>query len=128
MSQSFFPLLVRGREATAVREFVLHLTLLGKLIRCWITSLALFKPYRRDCLAPTHATEIQQCCHCSLPKQPFPAVSHTTQVLQFNCQPHRDYPAIVFQHEIDHLHGHLYYDHIDLKAPWQVDNETKYID
>lgn len=40
----------------------------------------------------------------------------------------RDYPAIVFQHEIDHLHGHLYYDHIDLKAPWQVDNETKYID
>ncbi|CAM3067615.1 peptide deformylase [Leuconostoc rapi] len=40
----------------------------------------------------------------------------------------RDYPAIVFQHEIDHLHGHLYYDHIDLKAPWQVDDDTKYIE
>lgn len=40
----------------------------------------------------------------------------------------RDYPAIVFQHEIDHLHGHLYYDHIDLTAPWEVDNDTKYID
>ena len=40
----------------------------------------------------------------------------------------RDYPAIVFQHEIDHLHGHLYYDHIDLKAPWEVNDETKYID
>ncbi|ADG41378.1 peptide deformylase [Leuconostoc kimchii] len=40
----------------------------------------------------------------------------------------RDYPAIVFQHEIDHLHGHLYYDHIDVKAPWEVDDNTKYID
>lgn len=40
----------------------------------------------------------------------------------------KDYPAIVFQHEIDHLHGHLYYDHIDLKAPWQVNDDTKYID
>ncbi|WP_349533675.1 peptide deformylase [Leuconostoc citreum] len=40
----------------------------------------------------------------------------------------RDYPAIVFQHEIDHLHGHLYYDHINLDAPWQVDDDVKYID
>lgn len=40
----------------------------------------------------------------------------------------RDYPAIVFQHEIDHLHGHLYYDHIKLDAPWQVDDDVKYID
>ena len=40
----------------------------------------------------------------------------------------RDYPAIVFQHEIDHLHGHLYYDHIYLDAPWQVDDDVKYID
>ncbi len=40
----------------------------------------------------------------------------------------RDYPAIVFQHEIDHLHGHLYYDHIDMKSPWEVDDDTKYID
>lgn len=40
----------------------------------------------------------------------------------------RDYPAIVFQHEIDHLHGHLYYDHIDMTAPWEVNDDTKYID
>ncbi|MCT4404312.1 peptide deformylase [Leuconostoc falkenbergense] len=40
----------------------------------------------------------------------------------------RGYPAIVFQHEIDHLHGHLYYDHIDIKAPWQIDDDTKYIE
>lgn len=40
----------------------------------------------------------------------------------------RDYPAIVFQHEIDHLHGHLYYDHINMQSPWEVDEDTKYID
>ena len=40
----------------------------------------------------------------------------------------RDYPAIVFQHEIDHLHGHLYYHHNKLDAPWQVDDDVKYID
>lgn len=28
-----------------------------------------------------------------------------------------DYPAIVLQHEIDHLYGHLYYDHINKKHP-----------
>ncbi len=28
-----------------------------------------------------------------------------------------DYPAIVMQHEIDHLYGHLYYDHINKKNP-----------
>ena len=27
------------------------------------------------------------------------------------------YPSIVMQHEIDHLYGHLYYDHIDKSAP-----------
>ena len=31
----------------------------------------------------------------------------------------RDYPAIVMQHEIDHLYGHLYYDHINSNDPWQ---------
>ena len=40
----------------------------------------------------------------------------------------RDYPAIVFQHEIDHLHGHLYYDHINMTAPWEVNDDTKYVD
>lgn len=40
----------------------------------------------------------------------------------------RDYPAIVFQHEINHLNGVLYYDHIDKEHPWHVDDETHYID
>ena len=30
-----------------------------------------------------------------------------------------DYPAIVMQHEMDHLKGKLYYDHIDQKDPWK---------
>ena len=29
----------------------------------------------------------------------------------------RDYVSIVFQHEIDHLNGHLFIDHIDPKQP-----------
>lgn len=29
------------------------------------------------------------------------------------------YPAIVMQHEIDHFKGVLFYDHINLKNPWQ---------
>ncbi len=29
------------------------------------------------------------------------------------------YPAIIFQHELDHLDGHLYYDHIDKIDPWK---------
>lgn len=34
----------------------------------------------------------------------------------------RDYPAIVAQHEIDHLNGIMFYDHIDADHPWkQVD-------
>lgn len=37
------------------------------------------------------------------------------------------YPAIVFQHEIDHLKGTLYYDHIKNDEPWhQIDN-AKYL-
>ena len=28
------------------------------------------------------------------------------------------YPAIVMQHEIDHLYGKLYYDHINKNNPW----------
>ncbi|MEY8380046.1 peptide deformylase [Ileibacterium valens] len=30
------------------------------------------------------------------------------------------YPAIVLQHEIDHLSGKLYYDHINQKNPYQI--------
>ena len=31
----------------------------------------------------------------------------------------RDYAAIVFQHEIDHLHGVMFYDHIDPEDPFK---------
>ena len=37
------------------------------------------------------------------------------------------YPAIVFQHEIDHLHGGLYYDHINKKDPWNQTDNTRYL-
>lgn len=37
------------------------------------------------------------------------------------------YPAIVFQHEIDHLHGVLYYDHINRNEPWVEPENTKII-
>jgi peptide deformylase len=32
----------------------------------------------------------------------------------------RGYDAIVLQHEIDHLSGVLYYDHIDKKNPFKI--------
>ena len=32
----------------------------------------------------------------------------------------RGYDAIVLQHEIDHLNGVLFYDHIDKKDPFKV--------
>ncbi len=31
----------------------------------------------------------------------------------------RDYLAIVFQHELDHLNGVMFYDHIDKNNPWE---------
>jgi peptide deformylase len=31
----------------------------------------------------------------------------------------RDYLAIVFQHEIDHLNGVMFFDHIDKNDPWE---------
>ena len=37
------------------------------------------------------------------------------------------YPAIVFQHEIDHLSGTLFYDHIDANNPWKSDDEAEVI-
>lgn len=36
----------------------------------------------------------------------------------------KGYPAIIFQHELDHLDGHLYYDRIDALNPWREDPET----
>ena len=34
----------------------------------------------------------------------------------------KNYPAIVCQHEIDHLNGILFYDHIDTKHPFEMDD------
>lgn len=36
----------------------------------------------------------------------------------------KDYPAIVFQHEIDHLRGVMYYDHINELDPWAVADDV----
>lgn len=37
------------------------------------------------------------------------------------------YYAIALQHEIDHLSGILFYDHIDAKNPWKSDDEAEVI-
>ena len=34
----------------------------------------------------------------------------------------REFLAIVFQHEIDHLDGIMFYDHIDKSSPWDKKN------
>ncbi|MDO4670667.1 MAG: peptide deformylase [Aerococcus sp.] len=39
----------------------------------------------------------------------------------------KGYAAIVLQHEIDHLNGHLYYDHIDPDAPWTLPNDHTFL-
>lgn len=36
----------------------------------------------------------------------------------------KNYPAIVVQHEIDHLNGILFFDHIDEKAPFTVADDV----
>ena len=36
----------------------------------------------------------------------------------------KNYPAIVCQHEIDHLHGVLFYDHINNDDPFKVPDDT----
>lgn len=36
----------------------------------------------------------------------------------------KDYPAIVCQHEIDHLHGVLFYDHINQAEPFAAEDGT----
>lgn len=40
----------------------------------------------------------------------------------------RDYPAIVFQHEIDHLNGVMFFDHIHKKDPFHIPNNAKAIE
>lgn len=39
----------------------------------------------------------------------------------------RDYPAIVFQHEIDHLNGVMFYDHINKDNPFLATEDWKAI-
>ena len=39
----------------------------------------------------------------------------------------QDFCAIALQHEIDHLSGILYYDHIDTNDPWKLDPEAEAI-
>lgn len=50
----------------------------------------------------------------------FDGVSHTMKL--------KGYPAIVCQHEIDHLNGHLFYDKIDKKEPLKIDDNALIIE
>jgi len=40
----------------------------------------------------------------------------------------RDYLAIIFQHEIDHLNGIMFYDHIDSNNPFNAPPDAKVIE
>jgi peptide deformylase len=40
----------------------------------------------------------------------------------------KDFLSIVFQHEIDHLNGVLFYDHIDSNDPWATLDNTQIIE
>lgn len=40
----------------------------------------------------------------------------------------KNYPAIVCQHEIDHLNGILFYDHINKQKPYSIDPEAVIIE
>ncbi|WKF85394.1 peptide deformylase [Lacticaseibacillus pantheris] len=40
----------------------------------------------------------------------------------------KHYPAIVCQHEIDHLNGTLFYDHINTDHPFDIDPEAVMVD
>lgn len=40
----------------------------------------------------------------------------------------RDYAAVVFQHEIDHLNGIMFYDHISESNPYHVPDNSKELD
>lgn len=40
----------------------------------------------------------------------------------------KDYAAIVFQHEIDHLNGIMFYDHINKENPFAIPENAKAID
>lgn len=46
-------------------------------------------------------------------------LSNTEEIISL-----KGYPAIVMQHEIDHLYGLLYFDHIDKEYPWDIPENT----
>lgn len=39
----------------------------------------------------------------------------------------KNYPAIVVQHEIDHINGIMFYDHINKEQPFKIDDDVKVI-
>lgn len=39
----------------------------------------------------------------------------------------KNYPAIVIQHEIDHINGIMFYDHINKEHPFKIDDDVKVI-
>lgn len=49
----------------------------------------------------------------------------TKKEVTFNAE---GYEAIVLQHEIDHLSGRLFYDHIDEEHPWKEDPDAVVIE
>ena len=48
-----------------------------------------------------------------------------TEMIEFRAD---GYLAVVLQHEIDHLNGVLFYDHINLSDPWKVEENTLIIE
>jgi len=49
----------------------------------------------------------------------------TQQEIEFKAS---GYLAVVLQHEIDHLNGVLFYDHINLSDPWKIEENTMIIE
>ncbi|KOY74580.1 Peptide deformylase [Apilactobacillus kunkeei] len=59
---------------------------------------------------------IHRAARITLKYQDVEGTEHTVRL--------KNYPAIVCQHEIDHLHGTLFYDHVDKENPFsKVDND-----
>lgn len=49
----------------------------------------------------------------------------TNQLVEFKAS---GYLAVVLQHEIDHLYGVLFYDHINSDDPWKIEENTMMIE
>lgn len=55
-------------------------------------------------------------------------VSYTDLAGQTHTKKFKNYEAIVVQHEIDHINGVMFYDHIDKEKPFAVSPDVKIID